>query len=236
MEIQIAIAKIDKYNAPESGDTVEIIERPNGGVSIIIASCISNEIGPKSISMSVSKKVLSLIADGVRDGAAIRAASDSLFTEHSGRATAYLIVLSVDMQTETLVIACNSATPIFIARNETIEKLDTESNPIGTGLNVKPSVTEVPLAGGITITALTQGVIKAGNESGQNYDIITSLSAMLEYQEPNSKEIADVLLSQAIRLDQDRPNHDMSVVVLHTLPEAKDNIRRMSVNLPLSKI
>jgi hypothetical protein len=37
MEIQIAISKVDRYSSPEQGDQVEIVERPNGGVSVILA-------------------------------------------------------------------------------------------------------------------------------------------------------------------------------------------------------
>ena len=36
MEIQLAVAKIAKYAMSESGDTVEVIERPHGGVSVVL--------------------------------------------------------------------------------------------------------------------------------------------------------------------------------------------------------
>jgi len=37
MEIQISISKIDRYGEGNSGDTVEVVERPNGGISIVMA-------------------------------------------------------------------------------------------------------------------------------------------------------------------------------------------------------
>ena len=37
MEIQIAVAKINKYAVSESGDTLEVVERPTGGVSVVLA-------------------------------------------------------------------------------------------------------------------------------------------------------------------------------------------------------
>ena len=37
MEIQAAVAKVHKYATSESGDTLETIERPNGGLSMVLA-------------------------------------------------------------------------------------------------------------------------------------------------------------------------------------------------------
>ena len=36
MEIQIAVAKINKYAVSESGDTLEVVERPGGGLSVVL--------------------------------------------------------------------------------------------------------------------------------------------------------------------------------------------------------
>lgn len=36
MEIQIAVAKTTKYGSQESGDTLEVVERPNGGLSVVL--------------------------------------------------------------------------------------------------------------------------------------------------------------------------------------------------------
>jgi hypothetical protein len=69
MEIQIATSKVRKYATRTSGDTVEIIERPNGGVSVVMADGQSSGRGAKWVSSFVVRKVISLLADGVRDGA-----------------------------------------------------------------------------------------------------------------------------------------------------------------------
>jgi len=36
LELQVAVAKVSKYAMSESGDTVEIIERPHGGLSLVM--------------------------------------------------------------------------------------------------------------------------------------------------------------------------------------------------------
>src|SRR5512143_1604179 len=129
MEIQIAVAKTNKYATSESGDTLEVVERPNGGVSVVLADGQTSGKGAKVISSLVVRKVISLLADGVRDGAAARAASDYLYTERSGKVSATLNVLSADLQTNTIVIARNNPCPVFIAQRERIECLNTESSP-----------------------------------------------------------------------------------------------------------
>lgn len=233
MEISIAVAKTNKYASSESGDTLEFVERPNGGVSVVLADGQTTGRGAKNISMMVVRKVISLLAEGVRDGAAARAASDTLYAERNGKVTATLNILSADLQTGTLVITRNNPTPVFIARGDTVECISTASQSIGTSKNIRPSITEFQLESGITIVIYTDGIKNAGDRTGQAIDLCTLLEALLEDQQPTSQMIADTVLNQAIRLDQGRPNDDMSVVALRVEPEETDQIRRMNLRLPV---
>ncbi|HOW92101.1 MAG TPA: PP2C family protein-serine/threonine phosphatase [Anaerolineaceae bacterium] len=233
MEISIAVAKTNKYAVSESGDTLEIVERPNGGVSVVLADGQTSGRGAKAVSSMVVRKVIGLLAEGVRDGAAARAASDYLFSERSGKVTACLNILSVDLQTQTIVITRNNPTAVFVARGESVECITSESVSIGTNRNIRPSITEFPLESGITIVMYTDGIKFAGERSGQPLDICILLEAMLEEEDPTAQEIADTILAQAIRVDNNRPNDDMSVVVLRSSPVESDQIRRMTVRLPI---
>ena len=236
MEINIAVAKINKYAVSESGDTLEIVERPNGGVSVVMADGQTSGRGAKAISTMVVRKVISLLADGVRDGAAARAASDYLYTERNGKVTATLNILSVDLQTSTIVITRNNSTPVFLARNDLVECISSESGSIGTNRNIRPSIPEFPLESAITIVMYTDGIKFAGGRGGQPMDICTLLESMLEDEDPTAQQIADNILNQAIRLDNNRPNDDMCVVALRSTPAETDQIRRMTVRLPVSSM
>ncbi|HMD90599.1 MAG TPA: SpoIIE family protein phosphatase [Anaerolineaceae bacterium] len=233
MEIQIAVAKTSKYAVSESGDTLEVVERPNGGVSVVLADGQTSGRGAKAISTMVVRKVISLLAEGVRDGAAARAASDYLFTERNGKVSACLNILSADLQTGTLVITRNNPMPIFVAQGERIECLSGESTPIGTARNIRPAISEVSLESGTSVVLYTDGLAHAGERTNQVIDVCTLLEALLEEQDPRPQEIADTLLSEAIRLDQGRPNDDMSIVVLRISPTDTDEIRRMTVRWPI---
>jgi serine phosphatase RsbU (regulator of sigma subunit) len=234
MEIQIAVAKTNKYATSESGDTLEVVERPNGGVSVVLADGQTSGRGAKAVSTLVVRKVISLLAEGVRDGAAARAASDYLFTERNGKVSACLNILSADLQTGTLVITRNNPTPVFVAQGERIECLSGESSAIGTARNIRPAISEISLENGTSVVFYTDGLAHAGERINQGLDVCTLLEALLEEQDPYPQEIADTLLGEAIRLDQGRPNDDMSVVVLRVSPSETDQIRRMTVRWPIT--
>jgi serine phosphatase RsbU (regulator of sigma subunit) len=234
MEVQIAVAKVNKYAVSESGDTLEVVERPNGGLSVVLADGQTSGQGAKAVSMLVVRKVIGLLAEGVRDGAAARAASDSLYTDKKGKVISTLNIVSVDLQTSTVVITRNNPAPIFISRGDQIDCLGSESAPIGVSRNVRPAITEIPVEAGLTIVIFTDGLMNAGERRGQPMDVSTSLQAMLEDQDPSPQGIADALLNEAIHLDDGRPSDDMSVVVLRVLKRRGDDVRRMTVRLPIN--
>jgi serine phosphatase RsbU (regulator of sigma subunit) len=234
MEVQIAVAKTNKYAVSESGDTLEVVERPNGGLSVVLADGQTSGRGAKAVSMMVVRKVIGLLAEGVRDGAAARAASDSLFTDKKGKVTSTLNIVSVDLQTGTMVITRNNPAPFFIARGEQIDCIGTEATSIGTTRSTRPVISEVPIEPGLIIVIYTDGLVHAGERAGRPMDVCTSLKAMLEDQDPAPQAIADALLAEAVNLDEGRPADDISVVVLKVTKRRGDDVRRMMVRLPIN--
>jgi len=235
MEILLAVAKTNKYATSESGDSVEVVERPNGGISVVMADGQSSGKGAKQISSLVVRKVISLLSEGVRDGAAARAASDYLFTERKGKVSSTLNIVSIDLQTATMVITRNNPLPVFIASNEEICAFDDECSPIGLYRDTRPLINEMPLEPGLTVVLFTDGLVHAGSRSGENLDIKTFLESQIEEQEEaDPQKIADHLLSDAMQLDHGRPVDDISVVIIQVTSHKGDSVRRMTVQLPLN--
>ena len=240
MEVQIAVSKVKKYATSTSGDTVEVIERPNGGMSVVMADGQSSGRGAKWVSSFVVRKVISLLADGVRDGAAARAASDSLYTERGGKVSATLNMLSADFLTNTLVISRNNPAPFLLARDENVTVHDEESTPIGFYRNTRPIINEVELSAGLTIVIFTDGITHAGSRDGRKMEVDTCLQSLLDNERPSPQVIADSILKHALKLDQYRPVDDISIVALRVVAspeedsvEGENLIRRMSVRLPI---
>lgn len=233
MEVQIAVAKVNKYAVSESGDTLEVVERPNGGLSVVLADGQSSGRGAKAISLMVVRKVIGLLAEGVRDGAAARAASDALFTEKQGKVISTLNIASLDLSSGTIVLTRNNPAPMFICRGERIDILDEESIPLGTSRNVRPLITEIAIEPGLIVVIYTDGLIHAGKRRGMPMDVGATIRSILEDQDPGPQALADSLLAQAVSLDDNRPADDISVLVLKVTPRMGDNVRRMAVRLPI---
>jgi serine phosphatase RsbU (regulator of sigma subunit) len=232
MQVELAAAKIHKYGVAESGDSLEVVERPHGGISVVLADGQSSGRGAKAVSLMVVRKVIALLAEGVRDGAAARAASDMLFAERGGKVSCTLNIASLDLVTRTLVLARNNPAPLYVANGESVNRLDSESRPIGFYRNTKPLISELPIGPRLTVVFYTDGLVHAGSRRGMPMDVGLSLEALLEGEAPSAQEIADALLAEAIRLDEGRPSDDCSVVVLRVMSNTSDAVRRMTVRLP----
>ena len=236
MEIQIAVAKVNKYATSESGDTLEVVERPNGGLSVVLADGQTSGRGAKAISQMVVRRVIGLLAEGVRDGAAARAASDALFTEKQGKVISTLNIASLDLSSETIVLTRNNPAAMYVCRGEQIDCLEEDSSPLGTSRNIRPLITELPIEPGLIIVIYTDGLTHAGKRRGTPMDIGSAIRSVLEDQDPPPQILADALLAEAVNLDDNRPADDISVVVLKVTPRVGDNVRRMTVRLPIEGI
>ena len=233
MEVQIAVAKVNKYAISESGDTLEVVERPNGGLSVVLADGQTSGRGAKAVSQLVVRKVIGLLAEGVRDGAAARAASDTLYTEKQGKVICTLNIASVDLHSGTIVLARNNPSPMFICRGGQIDRRDEESIALGISRNVRPLITEIPVEPGLMIVIYTDGLTHAGERRGQPMDVEETLRFLMDDQNSSPQALADSLLAQAISLDDNRPADDISVMVLKVTSRMGDNVRRMTVRLPI---
>jgi serine phosphatase RsbU (regulator of sigma subunit) len=232
VEIQVGVAKINKYASSESGDTLEVIERPNGGLSVVLADGQRSGKSAKRISNMVVRKVISLLAEGVRDGPAARAASDYLYSMRGGQVMSTLNIMSIDLESNTLVITRNNPAPIYVVQEKEISLFDEESHSVGIYRTTRPVILEVELRLDLIVVAFTDGLIHAGNRDGKSIDISTVLEELISAN-CNSQEIADALMKEALELDNYRPIDDISVVVIRTMEREGDDVRRMSIRLPI---
>jgi serine phosphatase RsbU (regulator of sigma subunit) len=233
MEFQVAVAKVGKYATSESGDTLEMIERPGGGLSFVLADGQRSGKSAKAISNIVTRKAISLLADGVRDGAAARAASDYLYTYRSGKVIATLNILSVDLVSRSLVITRNNPAPVMLIDQGAIRMLDAPSEAVGSRQDIRPSICEVPLELGLTAVVYTDGLVHAGDRYGRPMDIGGCLKELLNEEPINPSDWADHLLEVAVKLDDGRPSDDISVLVGTVLPQTDGSARRLKVYMPL---
>jgi serine phosphatase RsbU (regulator of sigma subunit) len=234
VEIQVAVAKVGKWATGESGDTLEMIERPHGGLSFVLVDGQRSGRSAKAISNLVARKAISLLAEGVRDGAAARAAHDYLFTYKGGKVSATLNILSVDLTSSTLVLSRNSHCPTTVVTpNGELQVLNEPSQPVGVRRSTKPQITELPLVAGTVVVIYTDGLGAAGVRSSRTLDVPAAVLEMVNKDDTSAQQLADGLLQRALTLDEGRPHDDISVLVLRVLERKGDGVRRLSVQLPI---
>jgi hypothetical protein len=235
MELQFAVAKISKYATSESGDTLEMIERPHGGLSMVLVDGQRSGRAAKVISNVVARKAVQLLAEGVRDGAAARAAHDYLFTYRGGKVSATLNILSADILSKTIVISRNNPSPVIVHTAEGgLYLLDEPSYVVGVNRNIKPHITEVPLKVGTVVVAFTDGLIHAGGYNPSDHlDPAAIVRSMLADGIYEPERIVNCLLDEAVALDKGRPRDDISVMSMAVLEGSGEEPRRLNGRLPL---
>jgi serine phosphatase RsbU (regulator of sigma subunit) len=237
VEIQVAVAKIGKYAVHESGDTLEMIERPHGGLSFVLADGQRSGHAARSISSMVARKAIALLGEGVRDGAAARAAHDYLYTHRPGKVSATLNIVSVDMESKTIVLSRNSHCPIVIQQPDGGQSvLAGPTQPVGIYPMTRPEITEVPLEVGLGVVVFTDGLLSAGQRRGHSMDVAGAVAELYAAHQRDShiaRPVADGLLERALELDEGRAGDDISILVLAVSPNSRDEVRRLQLQLPI---
>ncbi len=233
LSIELAIAKTNKYASRESGDTAEVVERPGGGISVVVADGQGSGRAAKSLSLLVTSKAVAMLKEGVRDGAVARAVHDHLFAYRHGQVSATLDILSVDLKAETVLVTRNAATPLLIDHGGGFEAEAGDAGPIGLYPLTRPVVTKVRMAPGVRVLLSTDGVCGAGSRlGGASFDLAAFANAWQDDLDPRA--LADGVLVEAMRRDDGRPADDMTVVALSLRDHDETPlVRRLSVTVPL---
>ena len=231
IEALVAAAKVGKNATSESGDTLEMVERPSGGVSFVLADDQRSGKPAKAIANVVTRKALSLLAEGVRDGAAARAASDYLYTYRSGKVVATLNILSIDTHSQTMVIVRNNPAPVVVIEDGSLRALDTPSQAVGSRKGIRPEIQEIPLQVGLRVVVYTDGLAHSGDRKGQPLDVIGCIEDLNHGTEAAPAYWADHLLEQALLADDSRASDDITMLVAAIQPGSGDDVRHLSAQL-----
>ena len=232
--IDVGVAKTEKYASRESGDTVELIERPSGGFTVVAIDGQGSGKAAKTLSLLLSSKAVALVKEGVRDGVVARATHDYLFAFRHGQVSATLDLLSIDLKTRTIVITRNAESPLLVRSGGEIQEMPALSGPIGRYRWTKPSVTELPMEPGLEILMFTDGIWHSGRREGRPPIDLAAYGADVFNRGTRAQTLADDLLSYVLDRDGGRPNDDMAVVGLSLRSgESQTPIRRLGLEVQL---
>lgn len=187
----------------------------------------------KMLSLQLTSKAVALIKEGVRDGAVARAVHDYLHAYRGGRVSATLDLLTLDLGTNSVLVARNADVPGAVCRDGAWELLPTVSGPIGIRRHARPAIDHFDLALGLQVVLFTDGIAHAGERYGAPLDVQSVLSAR-PTETATAQVVADTLLNAAIAADRGLPNDDMTVIALTiTAREERAMTRQMTANVPL---
>lgn len=233
MEIKIGIAKTRKYAVAACGDSVEVAERPGGGISVILADGQGSGKAAQITSRLVVNKAAALIADGARDGAVARAVHDYLYTVKDGKVSSTLTVMSADLDTQTAVFSRNSNCPVIVKQEFGLTVYDETISAIGVHKRMKPLMYQLPLETGMIFVSYSDGIQAAGRKRGREVDFSYLEKIIQENDACDAEFIANSIMEYALELDENRPGDDMTVVVMGICDrENIHKIQRMSVTFP----
>jgi serine phosphatase RsbU (regulator of sigma subunit) len=235
LQVNLAVAKTHKYASRESGDTVELVERPHGGVSLLLVDAQGSGLAAKTISNLVTSRGAALIKEGTRDGAVARALHDYLYTLRYGRVLATLNIVSVDLRSRTLVLSRNDECPAYLFTEDGIEVQDEEARPIGVYSRTKPVIVERAINPYMGVVVTSDGVVHAGKRRGAPLDVRAFIESAMQRGWPEAQLLADALLAEAVALEDGRPRDDVSVVVVTIVPteDTPVPVRWLSGSIPI---
>lgn len=233
MEVRIAAAKTHKYSVSESGDSLEVTERPRGGLSVILADGQGSGRSARQNSGMVVARCVAMISEGARDGAVARAVHDVLYATRDGKVSAELLIASADLASNTLLVSRNSACPVLVLHDGQVMALPGEAGPIGVQRQTKPLIDSFPLEPRITVLGFSDGIWLAGRYSGAGWGQ-SELERLLLAHAEQPRQLVDAVLAAAIDRDQGRPRDDMSVFALSVgYRQDSSRIRTLDIAFPI---
>lgn len=218
LDIRAAVAKIGRFSAAESGDTIEVIELPGGGFSFVIIDAEGTGRGAKTLSNLLATRAIVRLKDGASDASVARAIHDHLYTYHMGQAMATLNILSIDFAHGVLRITRNNPAPYFVLAPQGMQTYNESSSPIGLYTAAAPLITELPVEPYTYVVLFTDGLLHAGERFGEDIEIAHYLETWPVSEGLDPENLSQELLARALEVDQGEPSDDMSIVVLAVLP------------------
>ncbi|MCS6842606.1 MAG: serine/threonine-protein phosphatase [Roseiflexus sp.] len=237
LHIDIAVVKVPRHGASESGDTVEVIERPGGGLSVVLVDGQGSGRGAKTLSNLIATRAISQLKDGARDGVVARAVHDYLYTYRMGQASATLNILSIDFASGSLRVSRNNPAPFFVLSDGEVQLHNEPSTPIGLHPLARPVITEIALRPELQVVMFTDGLLKAGERYGVDMELGNYLAGWRMEADQPATALAEALLNRAMELDRNEPADDISIVVAAVIGrESAHRARRMTVSVPIERI
>jgi serine phosphatase RsbU (regulator of sigma subunit) len=237
----LGVAKVARWGVGMSGDSVDLVERPRGGLSLLLADGPGQGAAAKRVSSAVVARTAAYLAEGVRDGAAARMASDVLYASREGKVSCALTILSADLAEGVLLITRSGDAPAAarlmalppgeVAAEEGAWQTVLHTHavpPLGFSRFGRPEVSVYPLRPGSILLGMSDGAL-AGSRGPGDPRLVEGLRRRLRHARPEQ--------AQALEESHGRPRDDITVAVLGVaqVEDPSPRILRLALDMPAGR-
>lgn len=215
LTLVVSIASTSKYAVSDGGDSADSVERPTGGLAVVLADGQGSGAAAKALSLAAIDRAAGLLRAGARPEVAIAAASDALVAQRGGKVSVAIDAAATDPGGDLVLARLSTAPAYWRAADGAWSSLAPTAEPAGRYPDQIPALHRLPLAPGATLVLVSDGITGAGARHGAPFDPL----AWLTTAAAGPEELASALLAAAMKADQERPGDDMTVLALVALPE-----------------
>lgn len=205
-EISFGVGAVAKGGSEISGDTHTVIKTDNG--KCLVALCDGMGSGKQAEQMSATS--ISLVESFYRagfDSDVILSCVNNLLTSSGNEVFCAVDMVAIDLYNGLADFIKLGATVGLIKCGEQIEIVSGSSLPLGVLEEMKPSVTKKALNSGDIAVLISDGVADCFNDP----NALAQVFAEVSHNVPQS--IAEVILTKALKLCNNKPADDMTIVV-----------------------
>lgn len=204
-------AKAVKETEKISGDNYSFYEGENGRMTVIL----SDGMGSGEKACRDSEKVIelteSLLEAGFRKEAALQMINGALASSGQEENMSTLDICDMNLYTGECEFIKMGAACTYIKRGRLVDRLSTQSFPLGVFGRLEPEVMYRTLQNGDYVIMLSDGISDALSQ-GIGEEILPEIIGRMDYSNPN--EIANQILTYSLTQSRGQIRDDMTVLVM----------------------
>ena len=199
----IAIRSTHKYAVRASGDVARIIDRPDGGVALLVIDGQGSGPSARAAARDVAARLTGLLEAGADANVAAIAANQALASARAGQVSVSFDIVIANAAGD-MDIARFSTNTVHVLRNDAWHGLEANAGPGGRRANAEPDLFRCSVA---DATAL---LIASDGASGSVFDRWIASSGGVA----NASGSATALFDEVICDQSGRPKDDVTIALM----------------------
>lgn len=212
-------AKAVKEGEKVSGDNYSFYEADTGKLVVVLSDGMGSGEKACRDSNRVIEMVERLLEAGFSKEAAAQMINGALAAAGQEENMSTLDICSMDLYTGECEFLKVGAACTYIKRGQLVDRLSAQNLPLGVFQQIEPEVMSRTLQSGDYVIMLSDGILDALSR-GLGEEVMPEIIGRMDYTNPN--EIANQILTYAIRQSKGQIRDDMTVLVTGIWNQSED--------------